>query len=301
MNDFSERRRAFLLGGLLALSVGGATLLAQALPRVAVKEVVDDRYGRDLGSSGLIVGLKLDGAEAGKYPEGRARLTAASDDGGRSLLPPKSAEPRFSNLVFGSGLRVVMTTPSRDSRSVNVSGTVELYCPSKDPAAVVKIPMGAQKLDAPIVSPGLAAANVKVTLLSKQGWKEEMKKQNGPEAMARLRAEMKKEGRSDEEIEESLETRKAFSPLDADEDAGEWVALLASEADMLKIRSVRVLEADGSEIASTRASGRSDGVNAIRRDRFVKAAGPGTTLVLSLLTDASSVFVPFELKAVPLP
>ncbi len=300
---FVTRSCVFALATLLALGAGGATALAQKLPGVALQEVVDDRYGGEGQTGGLIVVLKLEGTDGDTFPAGRSFLKAASDDSGRSLVPAKQKERPFKDLQFGSALRLDMTSPSREARSVSVSGTVELFCPSKDPAAFVKIPMGAQKLDVPVSSPALAAANLKLTLLSKKGWTAELKKQHGPESVARMRTRMKSDGRTDEEIEEAvaeaIDMRKTLADLE--DEPGEGVAILTTAEDMQRIRSVKVLAGDGSEIASRGMSGSSDGVTGLRRDDLAKAPGPDATLVLTLLTEKARVSVPFDLKNVPLP
>ena len=213
MSTFGFRSRFLTLGALLALGATGSPLFAQTPPKVALKEIVDDRYGGGKTEGGLVVVLELAGSDLESYPAGRAFLKAATDDSGRSLLPKKPAEPSFSDLKFSSGLRLDLVSPPRGSRSVTVSGTVELFAPKKDPAAVVKVPKALKKLDVPLDAPGLRAAKLQVTPLSEARYAEEQKKQESPEAKERFRKQMKAEGMSDEEIEAAFELRAAFKEL----------------------------------------------------------------------------------------
>lgn len=301
MSTFGFRSRFSALGALLALGATGSPLFAQTPPKVALKEIVDDRYGGGKTEGGLVVVLKLDGSDLESYPAGRAFLKAAKDDSGRSLLPRKPAEPAFRNFAFSSGLRLDLASPSRGSRSVTVSGTVELFAPKRDPAAVVKVPKALRKLDTPLDAPGLKAAKLQVTPLSEARYAEEQKKQESPEAKERFRKEMKAEGMSDEEIEAAFELRAAFKELGSSGEGKGAVVLLLREEDFRKVQAVSFLDEKGNDIHSNASSSDTDGVVATRRFQFAEPPGPETTIVFTLYTDKAKLSVPFELKDVPLP
>ena len=303
MRALGFRSLSLALGALLALGAAPPPKKSPPgpkLPRVVLKEVVDDRYGGGKTESGLIIALKVEGENLDDYPAGRALLKDARDDKGKSLLPEKAASPRFSEMGF-SPLRLDLVAPPRSARSVSVSGTVELFAPKKDPGAVVKVPKALLALDKPLVSPGLSAAKIQVTPLSKGRYAEEQKKQNGEEALARFRQEMKAEGKSDEEISKMLEMRAAFEQAFSADESEHAVILMAKNEDMLKIQAVTFLDADGQEIHSGSSSGDSDGITATRRYELPAAPDPNLTLVFTLLTDKARVSVPFALKNVPLP
>ena len=153
----------------------------------------------------------------------------------------------------------------------------------------------------PLVSPGLAAAKIQVTPLSKARYAEELKKQDGEEAVARFRQQMKAEGSSDEEIAKMLEVRAAFMKAFSADESEHAVILLARAEDMLKIQAVTFLGADGQAMQSGGSSGGSDGIMATRRYELQAAPDPNMTLVFTLFTDKARVSVPFALKNVPLP
>lgn len=297
------RSLSLALGALLALGAAPPPKKAAPgpkLPKVVLREVVDDRYGGGKTESGLILALKIEGEDLEDFPAGRALLKEARDDSGRSLLPPKPASPSFGDMRM-SPLRLDLVAPARTARSVTVSGTVELFAPKKDPAAVVKVPKALAKLDQPLVSPGLAAAKLEVTPLSKARYAEELKKQSGPEAKARFRQAMKAEGKSDEEVTELLDLHDALSKLIGDDEGKPAVTLLLRHQDVEKIQDVKFLGADGAEIASGSMSGGSDGVMATRSYTLQDPPGPDTTIVFTLLTEKARISVPFTLKDVPLP
>lgn len=301
MSTFGFRSRFLTLGALLALGATGSPLFAQTPPKVALKEIVDDRYGGGKTEGGLVVVLELAGSDLESYPAGRAFLKAATDDSGRSLLPKKPAEPSFSDLKFSSGLRLDLVSPPRGSRSVTVSGTVELFAPKKDPAAVVKVPKALKKLDVPLDAPGLRAAKLQVTPLSEARYAEEQKKQESPEAKERFRKQMKAEGMSDEEIEAAFELRAAFKELGSPAEGKGAVVLLTREEDFRKIQAVSFLDEKGNDVHSTASGSDTDGVTATRRFEFPEPPGPETTIVFTLYTDKAKLSVPFVLKDVPLP
>ena len=137
MRAHGFRSLSLALGALLALGAAPPPKKAPPgpkLPMVVLKELVDDRYGGGENESGLVLVLKLEGEGTDAYPAGRALVKEARDDSGRSLLPEKPKTPPFSDLGYG-GLRVDLVAPPRSARSVNVSGTVELFAPKNDPGA----------------------------------------------------------------------------------------------------------------------------------------------------------------------
>lgn len=79
------------------------------------------------------------------------------------------------------------------------------------------------------------------------------------------------------------------------------ISITGREPDLEKVRSIRVLASDGSEIETKgRRTGVVDGKETI--EILLSGPAPGdATLVFGLLTKKSTLSVPFELKEVPLP
>ncbi len=178
---------------------------------------------------------------------------------------------------------------------------MELFAPEKDPAAVVKVPNALWKLDTPLDSSGLAAAKLQITPLSKARYTEELKKQHGEEANARFRAEMKKDGIPEEQIEKMLRLREELGKAFDSDEAAYAAYLLAKPDDFHRIQAVTFFGADGREIHSPTSTGGSDGITMTRAYAFAENPGPNVTIVFTLLTDKAKLSIPFALKNLPLP
>jgi hypothetical protein len=294
------------LGALLALGAASpkARPSGPKLPKVSLKEVVESRCSGDLGlgpmDSALAVSLKLEGDGLDAYTSGRVLVKEARDDAGRSLLANDPEPPPFRDHGFGS-LSLSVAAPPRAARAFSASGTVELFAPGRDPAAVVKVPNALRKLDVPLASPGLTAAKVQVTPLSKARHAEEQKKRSGEEAAARFRQQMKKDGIPDAQIDKMIEMRNELMKAFGSDDSEYSVVLAASPKDFERIQSVKFLGADGEETHSPSMSGGTDGITATRAYSFEKDPGPNVTIVFTLLTEKARLSVPFALRNVPLP
>ena len=79
------------------------------------------------------------------------------------------------------------------------------------------------------------------------------------------------------------------------------VAFTGRASDLERVRSVRVVKADGTEIGTSGRQTTTEGAAATLEVFLVEPAPEGATLVLGLLTKRSVLAVPFELKEVPLP
>lgn len=297
----SRRSRLLAAAALAALLPAGERLLAQDV-RVTVEDVTDDRYSKGPAGGGLRLALKpigdgLDGAQGA-----RVVVRSAKDDQGVSLLPdePKTPDFRATNVNAGR-LDVDLKSPSRKAATVSVSGTLELFVPRRDPNAVVKVDDALAKPDRPLASKGLKAAKVEVTVLSRKRYEEEKKKQKLDDAkIAEIKAEAKKRGVDEKEVEALIELAKAFEGLGGDvpENA---VILTGKEAELDRIQSVKILDPAGEEVDVGGSSSSSDGKTKTMVLQPRKTPPARSALVFTILTDKSVVPVPFELKEVPLP
>lgn len=307
MRAYRFRSLSLALGAFLALGAAPPPKKnppGPKLPKVVLKEVVETRAFGDLGlgpiDSALSISLGLEGEKTDAYTSGRVLVKEARDDPGRSLLPADAEAPAFSDLRFG-GLRIDLDAPPRTARTFSASGTVELFNPGRDPAAVVKVPNALRKLDAPLASPGLAAAKVRVTPLSKARYAEEQKKQASEEVAARFREEMKAKGVPEETVAKMLELRKELLAAMSSEEAAFSVTLAAKPEDFEKIQSVTFLDGKGEEVDSPSMTGGTDGITATRDYGFEKDPGPNLTIVFTVLTEKAKLSVPFAFENVPLP
>lgn len=290
------------VGSLLALCPLGSPLFAETpAVRVAVDEVSDDRYGAGPGRSAFELKIKLSGDGMDGVQGVRFRVKEARDDVGNALVPDGAPDEDFENPESNLAQKIVLKSPARKASAVSLSGTVDLFAPKRDPNAVVTVEKAFARLNEPLKAKGLKAAKVEVSVLSKERYAEELKKQKPTEKeLAGMRAEAKKQGASDAEIEAGLALLTGLA--DAFGDVSEnGVILSGPRAGMELIESVLILGPDGEEnhVSSSSKQGNQKTVTMILEpDGKLE---PNSSLRFTLLTEKARFTVPFALKEVPLP
>jgi hypothetical protein len=295
---------------LISLVLLMLTPLAHAQSvKVEVDGISDDRIGSGAAAwpdefhatPQLRIDLKLTGVSADKAAAARAIVKQATDDRGTNLAKDMKV-PDFRDRNVNSGmLDLSLDSPSRDAKSVNIKGSIELFMPSKDPAATVTIPKAFAKLDKPLTSEALTAAGIKLKLLSPAAYAEDMKKHKLTDAdIEKIRAEGKAHGASDKEIESVIGLAKAFDELGGQPLAEGSVILAGSYSAFDKIQSVDILGADKKPLNVTSKETTKHGESAVMI-LHPESLPAGASLRFTLLTSKSKVSVPFELKNVELP
>jgi len=283
---------------LLALSTSGAA--AQDV-KVAPGTVEDLRFS-DNRMGGLTVELKLTGAALKDIKAVRMRVKSAKDNVGTDLYKPGKEEKVADFEEFSEnrrpGPKLSLATPSRDATSIDVSGEVELFMPSRDPATVQKFEKALAKPDKPIASPALKSARVEITPLSAATYKSRQQ-QNKP-TTEQIREEGKKHGASEEEIQQAIKLMDAMAALGGEE-PGDTSVLLETKDPEGRIISIEVAGPDGAELHAS-----SRGTTGGRESKLVKidldAKPPADAmLVVTLRTPKSVVNVPVKWKEVALP
>jgi len=295
----SPPARVLLAAAAFALAPGA--LSAQPF-RATVSEVIDDRFSAGVLTGGLRVELSIDGDGKEKIKAARFVPKEVKDDAGFSLLAKDRKEADFDSVDQQLKVRVDLSSPPRRARSFRLSGKLELFVPSKDPNAVVKVPDALATTDKPIKSAGLKSAKVEVTRLSKDAYAALLKSQKLDDAkIAELRLEGKKHGASDKEIEMAIGLAKAFQEMDDAPVPEGTVVLSGKVADMEKIVEVAIQKPDGTEIDVGGRSWTSDSKTKTLVMKPREVPPPGAALVFTVLTDKAKVSVPVEMKDVPLP
>lgn len=294
--------RVAAIGLLLAL--GGALPAAgQSNVKVVLSEAVDERISDRMMTGGLVLVLNLEGEGLDAVKSARFRVKEARVDTGQSLLDPKAKVPDFTDRNVNAGrVQVTLGSPPRDAAKVRVSGTAELFVPSRDPASVVKVPGFLSSLDKPVVSKGLKANGVEVTVLSKARYAEEQKKNRLDEKkIALIRAEGKERGMKDEEIDALVEMAKGFEEMGGGPLPENVLLLKIGRPGDEKIQELWVETAAGEKIETGGSQGSGSPEGFLKQ---VEMRGPlpkDAVLVFSLFTGKSIVSLPFDLKEVPLP
>lgn len=291
-------------------ALGAVVVLGAALPaagqsnvKVVLSEVVDDRISDRMMSGGLGLALNLEGEGLDGVKSARFRLKEAKADTGQSLLDPKAKAPDFTDRnVNGGRVQVSLASPPREASSIRVSGTAELFVPSRDPASVVRVPGFLSRLDKPAAAKGLKANGVELTVLSREAYAAEKKKNRLDEQkIALIRAEGKERGMKDEEVDALVEMARAFEEMGGGPLPENVLLLKVARPGDEKVQEIWVETAAGEKIETggSQGSGREDAY--LRQVEMRSPLPKDAVLVVSLFTDKAIVPVPFEMKEVVLP
>lgn len=287
---------------IAVLLLAAASAGAQTKVGVEVKEVSDSRSRVGQFGGNLQLKLVLAGSDLEKIEQARVVVKSATDDKGNDLWQnghQADFQPRDWNM---GELSVTMRNPARAAKTFRVAGSVELFVPSKDPNAVVKIDKPMTKLDKPLSAKALKAEKLSITLLSPKKYEERRGANKLDDAkIAELRAQAKKEGASDAEIDAAIELAKALQELGGGTPPEGAVILAGKEAEMDRILRVRLLKSDGSEVSVPSKSSSTSGGETIMVVEPSEPVPQDATLELTLLTKKATMSVPFELKQVELP
>lgn len=271
-------------------------LLAQSKVGVEIADVSDNRISHELMRGALELRIKLTGDDLERAMASRIVIKEAVDDLGTQLMQ-ESRVPDFSPAEYNAmGLQVSVAPPPRKAKSVRLKGTVELYVPSRDPNAIVKIDKPLASLDKPLKSPKLKTAKLSITPMSREGYaKAQEARKITPEKIEKMKAEARTQGVSEQEIELMAGLAEAFSGLD--EPLGEGaVALTGRKQDFERIFRVDLLAVDGEPVTMTSrgSSTREDDIT-IMTLQPSDALPPNAPMRITLLTDKSRMSFPFEL------
>lgn len=269
---------------------------AQSGVSVELDDVTDNRVSAGRFQGTLELRVKLSGAVLEKAQGARIVVKEARDDANNALTD-SSDLPDFTPRDYNSGtLQVSLRQPARAATSVRVKGIVELYLPSRDPGAIVNIEKALSKLDVPFSAKGLKAAKVTITPLSKEGYAAAQKSRKLDDAkIAEIRAEGKKRGVSEKEVDQMIEFAKALESIDADPAAG-GVYLSAKKSDFDRVFRIEILGADGKPVSVPSRGTSSRGDDSIMTLNPSEPPSPDATIQIALLTEKSRVSYPFELK-----
>jgi hypothetical protein len=286
------RRIGVLIGAaVIGLSLPAAAPAAAKSPRVSVAVGdVTDRRRNDNFFNALEVELKLAGEGLEDAKGARALVRTAVDDTGRNLIRENEESHDFekSGQQGMPPLKVSLKNPARKAVAVReLSGQVEVFLPSRDAGAVTRVDKFLSRMDRPIVSPGLKAAQAGVTVISRKTYEAEKKKNE-----ERRKAEAESAG-----IAGAM--AQAFSGLFEGMmgDIGENDVLLRVEDKGKKVFSAEILDAKGSRIDNQGSMTVGD----FWILKYPEKLQDDASLVIYVMTPKALVSAPFSLKGIPLP
>lgn len=292
--------RTVLVLGLAILFSWAAQ--AQSGVGVEVDDVTDNRISStDTGEfqprGALDVRLKVVGKDLDKALAARVIVKEAKDDAGTPLLEKEPSVPDFMPREYNNGtVQVSVLQPSRGAATVRLKGTVELYVPGRDPDATVTIANGLAKLDAPLSAKALKAAKMEITPLSADGYAALLKSRKITEKdIQEIRAEGKRRGADEKEVEMAIELAKAFENID-EPPSPNGVYFSAKKADFDRIYRLEILGEDGAPVSVPSRGVSTRGEASIMTLDASEPPPANAALQLMLLTDKSRLSYPFEVK-----
>jgi hypothetical protein len=107
----------------------------------------------------------------------RIVLTKAVDDTGADLMKPESSTSDFQKIDSKVAVKAKLKSPARSAVAIKqLSGEVELFCPSKDPAATVTVSSFRKQIGVPIQSDTLKAERIQLTVWTPEQYRALEKK-----------------------------------------------------------------------------------------------------------------------------
>ncbi|HEX9305386.1 MAG TPA: hypothetical protein VGA31_13115 [Thermoanaerobaculia bacterium] len=277
---------------LFASSVSGQDLRVSA-------GTIEDRRTTGEFFGGLEIELKLTGDDLADARAARVTLTKAQDEGGRDLLPEKKGDEDFQKSSSGRApdLKINLKNPARGASAIKeISGEVQLFAPSRDPAATIVIDRLVSRMDKPIDSSALKSQQIKARLVSPKVYRAQAKKRDAElEAeMQKHKEEMKKEAGDDKTAEALMALVKGFAGMM--NDVGDNDVILQIEDPQGKLLDVEVVGASG--VIDTRGSMSSGGLKILQ---YSEKLPPDAKLRFLVKTKNALLRAPFSLTNVPLP
>ncbi len=262
---------------------------------------VEDQRFSDNRMGGLTIELKLTGGGIKDVKALRSRVKSARDDVGTELYKPgkedKTEFEEFSENVH-PGPKLSVANPSRDANSIDVSGEVELFMPSRDPATLQRFDNALARPDKPLSNSAFKSAKVEITPLSPAAYKTGQQ-QNRP-TPDEIREEGKKHGASEEEIQQAVRLMEAMASLGSEE-PGDTSVLLETKDPDGRIISIEVAASDGTVLhASSRSTSGGREARLVKIDLDAKPPADAALLV-TLRTRKSVMSLPVKWKEVALP
>ena len=167
MKPLGVLNRPVVVGALLGLVLAAPPAVALEDLRLTVPTIKDarSRFRTEVPSGSLTLFPKLEGSVVEGAKAFRITLTGAKDDAGNVLLIDSQKAPKWADKPSGMELWIELKSPAREASTLTLTGNLEAFVPSRDPAAEVKIEKFYAKAGKPIVSKELKDAKVEVTVI----------------------------------------------------------------------------------------------------------------------------------------
>jgi hypothetical protein len=287
-----------ILIALAAIAFGSAQ---QASIRVLAGDIRDNRT-TDNFFGGLEVELKVLGDVLADARGIRLQVDRAVDETGKNLIDEKKMEADFNEISQSESgraeVKIKLKNPARQAMAVQeISGSIELFIPNRDPKAVALFPSFLRQTGMPFSSPSLKSAGIVATAWTKEQYEARKK----AEEEKRRRAAKPKSG---EDLGEGLAEGLAAifgSMFSAFQDMGENSIAFQIEDPNLKLIAIEFEDPQGKAISRNGRMTIGDRKNRTEIYEFDKKLPPSTRIKLLVLTPKASVRAPFKVSDLPLP
>ncbi len=241
----------------------------------------------------------------------RVLVTKAVDETGKDLIPEKEKEKEFKEVDSSDKstikVELELKNPSRQALAVQeISGTLELFVPKRDPAAIVTVPDLGRAVGHPFVDPGLKAAGIEISIWNNEQYQTRRKAEE--EKLKKAFEEEKKKkiaegGAPEADLGEALAggLMKIFGGLfGAMTEMGENGIAIQVNDPKKQLVGIEFRDASGKEVSH---QGRTTmgGEERTMLYEFAEKLPATTQIKLFLMTPRSVVKLPFRLTGVPLP
>ncbi|MCC6132157.1 MAG: hypothetical protein IT186_19725 [Acidobacteria bacterium] len=263
--------------------------------------VLDRRSAGKPFPGSLQIVLKLDGEDAETVKQVKAKVKTALDDSGQDLTQKESSgrQDQWVPRTLGRPLEanLELASPQRKATAVReLTGTVTLHLPLRDPSATVLIPDVLTRIDKPLDVPALTAQKVKLALVSKPALEKEKQAAKEKEK-AKKAKEKKKKGEGMEEMFDAMG--------DAMTEMFERLFMTAGDNDLIlkvsdpgkKVFSYDIAGPDGKLVESY---GKLD-LEGYTILRLFEPVPKGSSLRVNLVTPKAFAEVPFSFSGIKLP
>jgi hypothetical protein len=280
------------------MSLSSSAGLAQQV-RVLPAEVKETRTtGSFFG--GLEVQLKVLGDVLADAKAIRLLLTTAVDETGRNIINEKETETDFEEIDEyernAAKIDIKLKTPARQAMHVReITGSFEIFVPAKDPASTITITGIQKSTGTPISAPALKAADIEITMWTKQQFEARRK----AEEEKLRKAQKADEANLGEALGEAL--TKVFGGLFGSLDnLSENSIAFQIKDPQSKLVGIEFLDDKGAAISGSRFTSGSP-KDQTRIHDFDEKLPETTRVRLYVLTPRSVIKTPFKLDNIPLP
>jgi peptidoglycan hydrolase-like protein with peptidoglycan-binding domain len=307
MNRKSSVRFLVSATSLVALLAAASVVSAQV--NVTAKDVEESRRSDGFFNT-LKVKLNISGDSLAGAKGIRVLVGNAADDSGKTLLKESKQEEGFNEIDSTerseADVTIELKNSERKATSIReVSGTVEIFSPGKDPRATIVVPAFQKTVGTPLNSAGLKSAGVEITVWTKEIF--EARKKAEEEKVKKEIEEKTKKAEQSGSIEDAVGAltqglvaifgglMNSFASMEQND-----IALNVKDSGS-KVVAISFEDSEGKPV--THGGRMTMGGNESKTIifSFQEKPPPTTRIKVFVLTRASVIKVPFRIGGVPLP